>query len=328
MKQRPDRSSSHRSHWLAAPALVLFGLYVAPAWQQASFAQQAGGGQPPPAAPAGRGGGGFIPPEPLDYTDRAGWTSIFDGATLKGWDANPAVWTIENGAITAVSTPERRVGTTYVIYQEELANFELKFEYKVDGEIHSGIAYRSWIDPARAATLGPAAAPPAGSAAARGGARAAGGAAPGAARAGGAGGGRGTPPQVPSDPKWMLYGPGMDFDAGHVMSGNVEERGTPRREIAWRGGMVRTETGKWPRVIGSLGDAAALMNVIKADDWNQMHIIARGNALVHVINGTVMTILFDDDPTFFTPKGLVGMSIEGGATGRVSLRNVWLKKLQ
>ena len=303
-------------------ALVLFAGLLASTAHNASRAQQAPAGQTAPP-PAGRGGGGFIQPLPIDDNDRSGWTSIFDGTTMKGWDANPAVWTIENGTLTAVSTVERRVGTTYVIYQEELADFELKFEYKVDGDIHSGIAYRSWTDPARAATLGPAVTPPADAVRVSG--RPAGAGTTGAPAAAAPGGGRGTP-QVPTDPKWTLYGPGMDFDAGHVMSGNVEERGTPRREIAWRGGIVRTETGKWPRVVGSLGDPAALMKVIKTDDWNQIHIIARGNVLVHIINGVVMTMLLDDDPTFFTPKGLIGMSIEGGGTGRVSLRNVWLRK--
>ncbi len=69
------------------------------------------------------------------------------------------------------------------------------------------------------------------------------------------------------------------------------------------------------------------MELIKAGDWNQFHIIARGNHLTHIINGQVMAVLIDEDQTFFTPKGLIGWSIEGGATGRVSVRNIWLKKL-
>jgi hypothetical protein len=260
----------------------------------------------------------------MDYNDRAGWTSLFDGATLKGWDGNPAVWKVEKGAIVAESTPERRVGTTYLIWAGgELADFELKLELRLEGDIHSGIAYRSWTDPDRAATLGPAAPPPA----VEGGTTGAGGAARGAS--GAARGARGgTPPQVPSDPRWTLYGPGMDYDADRRMSGNVEERGTPRREVAWRGAIVRTEAGKRPRVVGSLGDADALMGVMKPDDWNQLHIIARGTQLTHIINGRVMTILLDDDSTFFTPKGLIGWSIEAFGAGRVNVREVWLKKLR
>ena len=263
-----------------------------------------------------QGGRGFSRPEPLDFNDHTGWTSIFDGATLKGWNVNPVVWTVENGAITAASTAERMIGSSYAIWDGgEVADFEWKLEVKLDGDIHSGVAYRSWTDPNRAATLGPAAQPP--PAPPR-----AGGPAPG-----GAGRGRGAPPQIPVDPRWTLYGPGMDNDADRRNTGNVEDRGTTRRFVSWRGSAVRAEAGKLPRVIGSLGDPAALMELIKAGDWNQFHIIARGNHLTHIINGQVMAVLIDEDQTFFTPKGLIGWSIEGGATGRVSVRNIWLKKL-
>ena len=40
------------------------------------------------------------------------------------------------------------------------------------------------------------------------------------------------------------------------------------------------------------------MALIKPDDWNQVHIIARGNQLTHIINGQVMTVLIDEDQSF------------------------------
>src|SRR5437868_5428708 len=61
-------------------------------------------------------GCGFAP-EPIAYGDVTGWTQIFDGKTLDGWDGNPAVWKADAGAITAESTAERRVGTTYIIWR-------------------------------------------------------------------------------------------------------------------------------------------------------------------------------------------------------------------
>ena len=105
---------------------------------------------PQTPAPAGRGSSPFVPPEPLDYADRTGWTSIFDGRTLTGWSGNPDVWSVENGAITATSTTERRVGSTHIIWAGgEPADFELKLEVKLEGDIHSGIAYRSFVDAGR-----------------------------------------------------------------------------------------------------------------------------------------------------------------------------------
>ena len=110
------------------------------------------------------------------------------------------------------------------------------------------------------------------------------------------------------------------------MAGNVEDRGTPRREVAWRGGIVRAEAGKRPRLIGTIGDPDTLMALVKADDWNQVHIIARGNQLTHIINGQIMTVLFDEDPAYFRPSGLIGLQIEQYGLGRVNFRDVWVKQ--
>ena len=248
---------------------------------------------PPPARPAASP---FVAPDPLDYADHEGWTSIFDGRTLSGWTGNPEVWRVENGAITAESTAEKRVGSTHLIWEGgELADFEMKIEVRLDGDIHSGIAYRSVV-----AAPGPAAT------------------------------GAGVPRQtlhVAADPRWTLNGPGLDYDQDRKMAGNVEDRGTPRREIAWRGGIVQSTTGRRPRLIGTVGDADALMAAIKADDWNQVHIVARGHQLTHIINGQVMTVLFDDDTDYFRPKGLVGLQIEQWGVGRVNFRNIWVKRL-
>ena len=70
----------------------------------------------------------------------------------------------------------------------------------------------------------------------------------------------------------------------------------------------------------------ALKALIKPDDWNQVHIMARGHQLTHIINGQVMTILFDDDPEYFRASGLIGIGIEQFGFGRVSVRNLWIKR--
>src|SRR5262245_26716469 len=103
---------------LSLVLLMLLWLVI-PAEFLSSAAQEGArpGGPPPAGAPAG--GRGFNRPEGLDFNDHAGWTSMFDGKTMSGWDANPAVWKVEDGAITAESTAERRVGSTYVIWRGE-----------------------------------------------------------------------------------------------------------------------------------------------------------------------------------------------------------------
>jgi len=61
-------------------------------------------------------GGGFTQPEPIAFDDHEGWTSIFDG-TLKNWEGNPEIWTLENGVIVGTSTPAKPSGTTYIIWK-------------------------------------------------------------------------------------------------------------------------------------------------------------------------------------------------------------------
>ncbi len=82
-----------------------------------------------------------------------GFESIFDGKTLEGWDGDPALWSVKDGAITGKTTPELQIknGNTFLIWKEgELSDFELKLEYKIMGKPsgNSGIQYRSFALPA------------------------------------------------------------------------------------------------------------------------------------------------------------------------------------
>ena len=94
---------------IAAGLILLFAAATA-------YAQQT----PPPGGPGrgGRGGGGFTQPDPIDFADNTGWTSMFDGSSLKGWDGNMDLWHVENGAITVESTCEKPTGTVYLIWPE------------------------------------------------------------------------------------------------------------------------------------------------------------------------------------------------------------------
>jgi hypothetical protein len=125
--------------------------------------------------------------------------------------------------------------------------------------------------------------------------------------------------------KWNLKGYQADFDFQGRYTGQLYEQGTGRGIIAWRGQVVRAEKGKKPRLLSTLGDSDALKSFIKTGDWNQVHVIARGNTLIHMVNGHVMSIFIDDDPSMSAAQGVIGLQIEG--TGKVSFRNLWLKNL-
>jgi hypothetical protein len=255
--------------------------------------------------PARSGGGGFRQPDPIDFDQHEGWTSLFDGKTLRGWSGD-ANWKVEDGAIVIESTCEKPTGTIYLVWQGgEAADFELKLEMKGTGNINGGVQYRGWIVPPvqRSGTgrgRGPDTPCPGGAA-------------------------RGLPPDPMTEAKWNMAGAQYDFDAGNRYTGQFYEQATGRGIVAWKGQVVRTEAGKNPRLLATLGDQAAIDAIFKPNDWNQIHIVAVGTQMTHLLNGRVISVLVDEDATKFHKTGMIGIEVE--ATGKLFVRNIWLKKL-
>ena len=78
--------------------------------------------------PAAKPAGSFVP--------------IFDGVSLKGWDGNPKLWSVEDGVIVGRTSAEDPIpANSFLIWREgEVDNFELKFEFMIDGG-NSGVQY-------------------------------------------------------------------------------------------------------------------------------------------------------------------------------------------
>lgn len=94
-----------------------------------------------PAVQAGRGRGVY-PDTEVD--DDAGFSAIFDGKTLQGWDGDTRFWRVEGGAIVGESTPANPAKeNSFLIWRGGvLKDFELKVEFRINGS-NSGIQYRS-----------------------------------------------------------------------------------------------------------------------------------------------------------------------------------------
>ncbi len=81
--------------------------------------------------------------------DEQGFVSLFNGKDLTGWDGNPELWTVEEGVITG-----RTKGPDHLKYNEfliwtggEPVNFELRLEFRLEGDNNSGVQYRSFLKP-------------------------------------------------------------------------------------------------------------------------------------------------------------------------------------
>jgi hypothetical protein len=86
------------------------------------------------------------PPNALTADEqRAGWTLLFDGKTMNGWDdprlKSPAgdAWTIEDGCLKATAHP--RI-TEDLFTKEDFRDFELAFDWRISPRGNSGVKYR------------------------------------------------------------------------------------------------------------------------------------------------------------------------------------------
>jgi hypothetical protein len=106
---------------------------------------------------------------------------------------------------------------------------------------------------------------------------------------------------------------------------NYEERG--RTFMALRGQITRAEAGGKRTVIGSLGEYKDLAQFIRNGDWNEFHLIVRGNVITHILNGHVMCVLIDDDAEHRRADGLLGVQVHVGPPMKVEFRNFRLKQI-
>jgi len=245
-------------------------------------------GQPP----QGRGqGGGMRGAAPYKHDEYTGFTSIFDG-TMKNWDGDPAIWKAEGNVLVGTTSAEDPLKeNTFVIWRGgEPGDFELKVEYRMSAT-NSGIQFRSVQLPQGAPAPNP------------------------------------TNPDAKIAGKWVLKGYQADIDFANQFTGMIyEERG--RGFLMQRGQAIEIGADGVSRQIGSLETTAdELKALIKPGEWNQTHLIARGNTITNIVNGHVTAVLIDDDPKGRSMKGLLGFQIHVGPPMKIEFRNVYLKTL-
>jgi hypothetical protein len=75
----------------------------------------------------------------------AGMRSIFNGKDLTGWDGDPRLWSVKDGAIRGETTAENPAkGNTFLIWTEgKTKDFELRLSFRCNATNNSGIQYRS-----------------------------------------------------------------------------------------------------------------------------------------------------------------------------------------
>jgi len=77
--------------------------------------------------------------------DPDGFVTIFNGKDLTDWEANPEIWSIENGVLVGQSPGGKPYDKQDYIYwaKAEPADFVLKLKYRLTGKGNSGVQIRS-----------------------------------------------------------------------------------------------------------------------------------------------------------------------------------------
>ena len=222
-----------------------------------------------------------------------GYKEIFDGKSLKGWEGDTKYWRAENGNLVGEITPETLLKTnSFIVWQGgEPGDFELKGSFKITEKGNSGINYRS---------------------------------------------------DKVTDVPNALRGYQADIDGAIRYTGqNYEER--KRTTLGYRGEIVtineptdksaeafkaNLKNNAWlgRTVTGSLGTSDELKTKIKSEDWNEFHIIAKGNRLQHYINGVLMSDVTDNDTVNGKAKGFLGVQVHVGPPMKVEYKDIRIKQ--
>lgn len=132
------------------------------------------------------------------------------------------------------------------------------------------------------------------------------------------------PDKVTPENRFALRGYQCDIDGQNRYTGNnYEEKG--RLFLGVRGQVTRVTGKSKPVVLSTVGGNKELGALI-GNDWNAVHLIVRGNALLHMINGQLMSMVIDDDAPSRTAKGLLGVQVHVGPPMKVEYRNWRLKE--
>ena len=222
-----------------------------------------------------------------DSDSSEGWTSIFNGRDLSGWDGDPRLWSVKDGVVHGETTLQKPAhGNTFLVWRGgELKDFELKIKFRIQNG-NSGIQYRSkevdkWVI-------------------------------------------SGYQAEVENNPGKVGF---LYHEQGRGWLVNVGDL------------MVIDESGK-KEVISNVSDVDELIKAgyYKEKDWNEYHIIAQGNHLIHYLNGYQTIELIDNDRVTdpADPKdrrgaarqGLLALQIHAGPPMVVEFKDIRVRHLE
>lgn len=239
----------------------------------------------------------FLALAPFALAADAGFTSIFNGHDLTGWDGNKALWSVRDGCIVGQTTVEKPTkGNTFLVWQAgKPANFELRTSFRLTAQNeksfgNSGIQYRSRIVDGAAFVVG----------------------------------GYQADIDLTGGYAGMLYeekGRGILMAPGEkIKIGATTQIDDPKKPGAKKS---KTDVEKLPGATPK----ADILAAFKVGGWNELVIIAEGNHLRHYLNGKLSADVIDTDATLGAAAGVLALQLHAGQPMTIEFKNVQLKTL-
>ena len=193
---------------------------------------------------------------------------LFNGKDLSGWDGNPELWSVQDGAITGITKANEPLPyNQFLIWRGgKVKNFELRVTLRQTGN-NSGIQYRSR--------------------------------------------------ELTEVGKWSIGGYQCDIHPTPANNAMLyDERG--RGIVAKNGQEVIVDAAgtKW------LVKEQAPIEVV-VPDWNEYKIIARGNHLIHQVNGKTTADIIDHQESERELEGLLAFQVHRGPAMKVEIKDIF-----
>ncbi len=218
-----------------------------------------------------------------------GFKSLFDGKTLTGWEGRKEHWSVEDGAITGITTKETPAkGNNFLIAKNGdqnriVGDFELRLSYKFSSEWgNSGIQFRSKALPDFVVS------------------------------------GYQADCEVGKKYSGILYeekGRGILANRGEKVVVKEQEKKEPKDKD------FKIE------VAGSLGKTEEIQAKINVNGWNEYVVIAKGNHIQQFING-VPTVDVTDETKVGARDGILALQLHAGPPMKIQFKDIRIKELK
>lgn len=218
-----------------------------------------------------------------------GFRPLFNGKDLSGWKGDTSLWSVEDGLITGRTKADAPIKhNTFLIWKDGEVS---DFELRFSYKIVGN-------NPQKSANSGCQ-----------------------------------YRSKVVDEKEFIVGGYQADFEAGKTYSGILyEERG--RGILAQRGQatLIKADAKDAKKtkveVLGALAKSEDIQAGIKDEEWNEYIVIAKGNRLMHIINGRVTIDVTDDQPSHAAASGVLALQLHAGPPMTVQFRDIRIRPLK